>query len=81
MMNEVELSKEKSGPKLKKDRGTNDDMQVIKEIVADNIGLNIKVLDKLRLHLATKDRTLFDIAKDNRGSQRKSRDGDSEESD
>ena len=52
-------------------RGSNDDFEILREVVAENIGLKMKVMDKLRSYLANRNQTLFDIAKDGQNTQRK----------
>lgn len=52
-------------------RGSNDDFEILREVVSENIGLKMKVMDKLRNYLANRNQTLFDIAKDGQNSQRK----------
>ncbi len=52
------------------ERGTSDDLEILKQIVSENIQIKVKVLEFLRNHRKTQDKTIFDVAEE-KGKKKK----------
>jgi hypothetical protein len=55
-------------------RGASDPMEALKMIVNENTGLKLRVLKAIKSHLALKDQTIFDVAKDKKDKKKNKND-------
>lgn len=61
--------KESTKPKIQRD-GHTDELELLREIIAGNRGLMLRVLDKIRAARSTSGKTLMDEAKEKQNKQR-----------